>query len=107
MHDRPAFEAGAPAAWLYVAPTREMLFWSRALAWLVAPGRRDSPLRRLARVALVTPTAHLCNLSVQFQSYLFDIFHQTRMARVGHVVCMPVIPLMMLAALAPVRLSVA
>src|SRR5437762_4284151 len=87
---------------VFVEPTQEMLFWTGRLRWIVeAPERRTSRLGRAIAVALVAPLAHCANLSLQFQSYLYDIFHQSWTARVGHAVCMPLICVMTVAALLP------
>ena len=63
---------------------------------------------RLARwwgIATVTPATNVTGLSLRYQAYLNLVFHRTRLARVGHAICMPLIVAAMLAALCPLRLG--
>jgi len=69
--------------WL-VEPTPEMTRWARRLGGLLRPGS-------LAGMLLVTPIAHVANGSFGFQSYLYDVFHRSTVARIGHALCMPLI----------------
>jgi hypothetical protein len=94
------------AAELYAPPSREQLFWSRHLAWLLAPpGGRPSLLARAWGVVAVAPFAHITFFSLFYQAYLYDVFHQTKNARFWHQVCMPLNNLMLMAALAPVSIA--
>jgi hypothetical protein len=99
---------------IWVAPSRGQRFWLRHAPLLFAPplhpatGDRPGWPARLARwwgIATVTPSTNVTGLSLRYQSYLNDVFHRTRLARVGHAVCMPLIVTAMLAALWPLRLG--
>ena len=95
--------AGLDAA-LWVAPSRGQLFWLRLAPALFAPARGTG--RGLARwwaIATVTPSTNVTGLNLAYQSYLNHVFHRTRLARAGHVVCMPVIVTALLALLYPVH----
>jgi hypothetical protein len=95
---------GLPAE-IYASPSREQLFWSRHLDWLLAPqGRPSLPARALGVVA-VAPFAHITFFSLFYQAYLYDVFHQTRNARFWHQLCMPLTNLMIMAALAPIPIA--
>ena len=66
------------------------------------------PSRRLARwwgIATVTPATNVTGLNLRYQAYLNLVFHRTRLARVGHAVCMPLIVAAILAVLCPLRLG--
>ncbi len=70
---------------LFVAPSREAQFLVRHLAWLVAPtDGRGGLVSRALRMALVAPFTQLTFVSFDLQAFLFDIFHTTRIARLGH-----------------------
>lgn len=92
--------AGKGPAGELVAPTAEMRWWRSRLGGLVYPKRRDHLLARTIRFALVTPLAHFANLSFEFQSYLYELFHRKPLARLGHTLTMPVIIIALLAAIA-------
>jgi len=90
-------------AQIWVAPSRGQLFWLRH-----APALCGSSTGRFARwwgIATVAPSTNVTVLNLRYQSYLNNVFHRTRLARVGHAVCMPVIVASMLAVLCPVRLG--
>ncbi len=76
-------------------PTPEMLRWANRLRPIL---RRDSVLG----IALVTPVAHFANRSVGFQAYLYDVFHRSIVARVGHLLLMPFIIATVMAVLASI-----
>jgi len=93
-------------AQIWVGPSRGQLFWLRHLPALfgvhpVASGR----LARWWAIATVTPATNVTVLNLRYQAYLNLVFHRTRLARVGHAICMPVIVAAMLAALCPLRLG--
>ena len=95
--------AGLDAA-MWVPPSRGQLFWLRRAPALFAPARGTG--RGLARwwaIATVTPSTNVTGLNLAYQSYLNHVFHRTRLARVGHAVCMPVIVTALLALLYPVH----
>ena len=87
---------------VFAPPTAEMRFWQRVLRPVLRPTQNawGAPGRAL-RFAMVTPTAHLAWLSMDFQHYLFAVFHQTALARMGHRVGFPVTLVALCAALAP------
>ena len=90
---------------VYVEPTREQLFWVRVLGSLVSPpDNRGSWLARTFRLVGVTPIAHLAWSSLLFQAYLYELFHLTLLARVGHFVLMPLIVGALMLAAAPLHL---
>ena len=96
---QPAEGLGAE---LYSPPSREQLFWARHAACLLAPRGRPSLPARAWGVIAVAPFAHITFFSLSYQAYLYDVFHQTRAARFWHQLCMPLINLMIMAALAPI-----
>lgn len=100
---RPA-ASGDPVA-VYVEPTREQLFWVKTLEGLVSPpdNRGSWAARVLARVG-VTPIAHLAWGSLTFQAYLYELFHQTLLARFWHFVLMPLVLVAGMVFLAPLTL---
>lgn len=67
-----------------VEPTAEMTRWARRLGGTLRPGS-------VVGMLLVTPIAHVANRSFGFQAYLYDVFHRSAAARIGHTVCMPAI----------------
>jgi hypothetical protein len=92
---------GVDAA-MWVLPSRGQLFWVRRAPALFAPARGTG--RGLARwwaIATVTPSTNVTGLNLAYQSYLNHVFHRTRLARVGHAACMPVIVTAALALLYP------
>jgi hypothetical protein len=95
--------AGLDAA-MWVPPSRGQLFWLRRAPALFAPARGTG--RGLARwwaIATVAPGTNVTGLNLAYQSYLNHVFHRTRLARVGHAACMPVIVTALLALLYPVH----
>jgi hypothetical protein len=95
--------AGIDAA-MWVPPSRWQLFWVRRAPALFAPALGTG--RGLARwwvIATVTPSTNVTGLNLAYQSYLNHVFHRTRLARIGHAVCMPVIVTALLALLYPVH----
>ena len=87
-----------------VPPSRGQLFWLRRAPALFAPVRGTG--RGLARwwaIATVAPGTNVTGLKLASQSYLNHVFHRTRLARVGHAACMPVIVTALLALLYPVH----
>ena len=93
-------------AQIWVGPSRGQLFWLRHLPALF--GAEPQASARLARwlgIATVTPATNVTGLNLRYQAYLNLVFHRTRLARVGHAICMPLIVAAMLAALCPLRLG--
>ena len=83
---RPLDEARGAAPQVLASPTPEMARWAKRMRGTLEPGA-------WAGVMLVTPLAHVATQSLRFQTYLFAVFHRTRVARVGHWICMPMIVL--------------
>lgn len=90
---------------VFVPPSREQLFWAGALEGLVSPpdNRGSLAARMIARVG-VTPIAHLAWFSLTFQTYLYELFHQTHLARICHFVLMPLVLMAGMVSLAPLTL---
>jgi hypothetical protein len=89
---------------IWVAPSRGHLFWlRRAPALFGPPPDTRSRLVRWWAIATVTPGTNVTGLNLRYQSYLDAVFHRTRLARVGHAICMPLIVTALLAALCPLR----
>lgn len=86
-----------PSVRLLDEPTAEMRFWARALGDVLDARDDRHPVARIVATALVTPLAHLSNLSLDFQLYLYRIFHRSRAARLTHSLLMPAIVIAMLA----------
>jgi hypothetical protein len=98
-------ENGDPAE-VYCPPTAEQLFWARKLRRWVAPSdRRGDALSRAMRAVGITPIAHLAWFSLSFQTYLYEIFHRTTIARIGHFLLMPLLICTGLAAAAPLAIA--
>jgi hypothetical protein len=91
---------------IWVRPSRGQLFWLRHLpAMFGADPGASGPLARWWGIATVTPATNVTGLNLRYQAYLNLVFHRTRLARVGHAVCMPFIVAAALTALCPVRLG--
>ena len=91
---------------IWVRPSRGHLFWLRHLPSMFgADPRASGPLARWWGIATVTPATNVTGLNLRYQAYLNLVFHRTRLARVGHAICMPLIVAAALAALCPVRLG--
>jgi hypothetical protein len=91
-------------AQIWVAPSRGQLFWLRHAPALFGAAEGGA-LARWWQIATVTPSTNVTVLNLPYQAYLNMIFHRTRLARVGHAVCMPVIVTGLLALCCPVRLG--
>ncbi|MFC1669951.1 hypothetical protein ACFL20_06115 [Spirochaetota bacterium] len=85
---------------IFKKPTKEMLLWNSFLKWLFPtnPAEEWFFIRFIKRV-LVTPTAHFANLSVDFQAFLYGVFHQSFISRISHIILMPLITFFMIASL--------
>jgi hypothetical protein len=92
---------GLPAQ-IWVPPSRGQLFWARHAPALFGPVDGGT-LARWWRIATVAPSTNMTVLNLPYQAYLNMIFHRTRLARLGHAVCMPVIVTGLLALCCPVR----
>jgi hypothetical protein len=89
---------------MWLPPSRGQRFWLRHAPRLFAPSDRGSAFIRWWAIATVTPSTNVTGLNLPYQAYLDAVFHRTRLARVGHAVCMPVIVASLLAALDPITL---
>ncbi|GAA4243137.1 hypothetical protein [Dactylosporangium darangshiense] len=97
--DRYLHRVDGVAAEIWVPPSRGQLFWLRHAPALFAPAvEGGSRLARWWAIATVTPSTNITVLNLRYQAYLNLIFHRTRLAKVGHAVCMPLIVASMLAA---------
>jgi hypothetical protein len=72
----------------FVPPSAEERFWVERLPSLFGRGRPGA-LAWLWQRVTVTPLAHVTFLNVDYQVYLNQIFHTTRVAKIGHGVCIP------------------
>lgn len=84
-----AFEHASADAELYCEPSDEARRLLRLLGGLTSPADgQGTRLQRAARTFLVAPFTQLTFLSFDLQMFLFDVFHTSRVARVGHAVGM-------------------
>jgi hypothetical protein len=72
----------------FVPASAEERFWVARLPCLFRD-RRPGALAWLWQRITVTPLAHVTFLNVDYQVYLNQIFHTSRVAKVGHGVCIP------------------
>lgn len=88
----------------YAPPSPEHRFWLRVLKDFIAPrDGKGSLLSRAWGVFAVAPFAHITFFNLDYQAYLYDIFHTTKTARFGHQTCMPPNVFMMIVALMQFR----
>jgi hypothetical protein len=104
--DRPTAQCLRPIrgldAVMWVPPSRGQLFWLRRAPSLFAPAQGTGRgLVRWWAIATVTPSTNVTGLNLAYQAYLNHVFHRTRLARAGHVACMPVVVTALLALLYP------
>jgi hypothetical protein len=93
-------------AGIWVAPSRGQLFWLRHAPALFGPvAGSGGRLARWCAIATVAPASNVTGLNLLYQAYLNNVFHRTRLARIGHAVCMPLIVAALLAVLCPLRLG--
>lgn len=98
---------GVPAE-IFVPPSSEAMRLLRVAPWLVSPpDGRGGPVSRLLRMILVAPFTQLTLVSFDLQMFLFQVFHRTLVARVGHAVFMASTTFFALAALASFPLGAA
>jgi hypothetical protein len=91
---------------IWVEPSRGQLFCLRHAPALFGPfPDSGGTFVRWWAIATVTPSTNITGLNLRYQSYLNIVFHRTRLAKVGHAVCMPVIVTALLAAFCPVHLG--
>jgi len=99
VHARPEVHAE-----VWVDPTAEQWFWVRHFGrWFAPRPEEERGFTKWLGRFFVVPSTNVTNFSLQYQSYLNDIFHLTRTARVTHFTCMPLITGLYLAALRPLH----
>ena len=87
-------------------PTAEMRGYARFFTRLLGLAEpHPGLLQRVIADGMVTPTAHFANLSLEFQAYLFIIFHRSRLSRLAHAVFQPLTVIALAAALSAFRLD--
>jgi hypothetical protein len=87
-------------------PTAEMRGYARFFTRLLGLAEpHPGLLQRVIADGMVTPTAHFANLSLEFQTYLFLIFHRCRLSRLTHAVLQPLTVVALAAALSAFRLD--
>jgi hypothetical protein len=87
-------------------PTAEMRRYARFFTRLLGLAEpHPGLLQRIFADGMVTPTAHFANLSLDFQAYLFIIFHRRRLSRFTHAVLQPLTVIALAAALSAFRLD--
>lgn len=87
----------SPQIWL--PPSAEHRWLYRHARWLVAPPDGKGPLPgRLLRWAMIAPMTQLTFVSFDMQCFLYQIFHRTWIARIGHLLGMTAQILFVLAA---------
>ncbi len=85
--DAPGLPPSGPELW--VPPSREQQWLLRHLGWLVSPADgRGGLLSRLIRSAMVAPMTQLTFASFDMQCFLYQVFHTTWTARIGHLLGM-------------------
>jgi hypothetical protein len=90
---------------IFLPPTAEMRCFARLFDRLLALGHpRAGAVARVVAGGMVTPIAHFANLSLDFQTYLFLVFHRRRPARVTHAVLQPLTLVALAAGLAAFRI---
>lgn len=88
----------------FIRPTAEMRVLSRVFERMLDLGvDRPAGLPSVIAGGMVTPNAHFANLSLLFQAYLFDVFHQRAGSRIVHGVLQPLTVVAVLAGLAQFR----
>lgn len=101
VNARPGLDAE-----VWVEPTREQWFWVRHFGrWFAPSPEQERGFARYFGRVFVVPSTNVTNFSLQYQSYLNDIFHLTKTARIAHFTCMPLITALFLCALHPLRLG--
>lgn len=90
---------GIPAS-IWVEPSAEQWLWVRLFPrWFGPSHEEERGLVAWFGRFFVVPSTNLTNFSLQYQSYLNDIFHTSAFARVVHFTNMPLITGLFLAAL--------
>lgn len=88
------------SAKVFVEPSKEARFLLKYFGWLVAPkDGKGNRLSQLLRMILVSPFSQLSLFSFDLQSYTFEIFHQTKLARITHFFCMLLVNLFVITGL--------
>lgn len=80
---------------LYSSPTIEMKVVWNFISDFFFPSQNKTPsfATKFLQYFLVTPLAHFSNGSFEFQIYLYHVFHTTKLARIVHTICLPLMTL--------------
>ncbi|MCP4442663.1 MAG: hypothetical protein GY810_27470 [Aureispira sp.] len=90
-------------AQVFVEPSKEARFLLKYFGWLVSPkDGKGNRFSQLLRMIIVSPFSQLSLFSFDYQSYTFEIFHQTKVARITHFICMLFVNLLVIAGLSQV-----
>jgi hypothetical protein len=81
----------------YAPLSAEHRFWLRALPRFLAPRAPPRGIVRWLHGALVVPNVVFVSASPEYQTYLVLIFHRSRVAQLGHLICVPLGATLMLA----------
>ncbi len=80
--------------------------WLRRLPSLLAPSREEETwLSRAVSVFFVVPFAPLTPFDLDYQTYLYEVFHRSVIARVSHFVLFPLVNLAVFVGLAGISLG--
>ncbi|WP_330924859.1 hypothetical protein [Candidatus Sororendozoicomonas aggregata] len=91
---------------VFVEPSNEAKFLLRNFGWLVSPpDKRGNFLSRAIRSAMVAPFTQMTFFSFDLQAFLFQIFHQTKLARFGHFTFMMFVNMFIMAGLRGVEIA--
>lgn len=89
---------------VFVEPSKEARFLLKYFSWLVAPKDGEgSRLSQLLRMIVVSPFSQFSLFSFDLQSYTFEIFHQTKAARITHFFCMLLVNFFVITGLSQVK----
>ncbi len=73
----------------YAPLSAEHRFWVRLFPSFLAPSREPGGLLAAVHGALVVPNVLFVTVSAEYQTYLAVIFHRSWLARIGHILCVP------------------
>lgn len=104
--DRYLFRRDDVAAEIFLEPSPEARFLMRQFPALFAPPDGQGNRVALAmRTIIVSPFTQLTLVSFALESFVFEVFHTSRTARVGHFVFMPAVNFFLLVGLAQFSLA--
>lgn len=91
---------------VFVEPSAEARFLLRHAAWLVSPpDRAGSAGSRFVRMAMVAPFTQMTFVSFDLQAFLFGVFHQSKVAQIGHLVFMVAVNFFLMVGLSQLELG--